>query len=108
MSYYRLKQVDLDGSFSLSKTVSVRIADGSHLSLYPMPVLDELFIENEGRAALESAALLDGAGREVLRQTATGERRMPVDLSAVEPGVYFLRAEFEDRTVRVEKVVVTR
>jgi hypothetical protein len=46
INYYRLKQVDLNGQFEFSKTISVDMLNvGKTISVYPNPVKDKVTIE---------------------------------------------------------------
>lgn len=65
--YYRLKMVDLDGSYELSPVRKVRIAGSSPvLNAFPNPATGRLTLTWSGPdGAIQSIRLLDSAGREV-------------------------------------------
>ncbi|MGV3540414.1 MAG: T9SS type A sorting domain-containing protein, partial [Rufibacter sp.] len=70
-SYYRIKQVDVDGKFEYSKLVNVEAAPQSKLAitLYPNPTHDFLYVSglsSEDGAMIE---ILDLGGRSLDRQT---------------------------------------
>ena len=44
-NYYRLRQVDFDGGFQVSKTISAEINSGLHFSVFPNPTKDFIFLE---------------------------------------------------------------
>lgn len=84
---YRLRQLDLDGSFALYGPVSAAfVADG--LSVYPNPVAGELRFNR----ALETGvvSVLDGAGRRLVALPVVAGR---VDVRALSPGLYLLQIE---------------
>ncbi len=86
--YYRLRQVDLDGTAHYSPVRSVAVASG--LSLYPNPAPG-------GAATLSGVApgamvqVLDGLGRAVATATADGTGTAHV-AAGLAPGVYVVRA----------------
>jgi len=83
---YRLQQVDLDGTITLSDPVVVAFRN-SELSLWPNPAGDEIrFSGGQGSGTLVS--LLDANGR-VLRKLPAGSDR--ADLSGMPAGIYLLR-----------------
>jgi hypothetical protein len=88
--YYRLRQVDLDGTAHYSPVRSVALASG--LSLYPNPAPG-------GAATLSGVApgaavqVLDALGRQVLAATADAAGTAALALPAgLAPGVYVVRA----------------
>jgi hypothetical protein len=92
-SFYRLKLVDLDGSFSYSPVRMVRQAvRPGELSVYPNPTAGVLNVELEGSKDLANLKLFNILGMDVTRSVAYGHsgNQLQVDLSALEPGVYTL------------------
>jgi hypothetical protein len=99
---FRLKQVDLDGSFSLSPTIDV-VLDGSSarpaLRVYPNPAQDLVMVEfGMIRGVPVRVALYDVLGRElvVLYEGAAGSDRMmrsPLFVGHLPAGLYFVRVE---------------
>lgn len=88
--YYRLRQVDTDGSWSYSKTVPVAMP-GTSVSylLYPNPARHEATLQVlncDGCAA--TLSLTDAAGREVLR-TEINDTFTTLDLNNLFSGVYW-------------------
>lgn len=67
MNYYRLKQIDFDGSYEYSRIVSLRYKSEGEFSFYPNPVFqgDEVNLEGEG---IISFKLFDSKGNLVLLQ----------------------------------------
>ncbi len=90
VNYYRLKQHDLDGSFDYSNVVSLSfssLGDWQHLvQVYPNPASDFIFLEIPETEDL-NAELADNFGRIVSTKKGTGE----IDVSALTPGMYFLK-----------------
>lgn len=102
-AYYRLRSVDYDLAQSISSLVRLVRTAGTRLSVYPNPVGDRLEVRwssvNDGLLPLQ---LLSANGAKIIateRPVIEGENTISVDLSAVPPGVYFLRVG--ENTVRV-------
>jgi hypothetical protein len=89
--YYRLRQVDADGSSSHSNTLPMLLPGNSaHYLLYPNPARHSVTLQMlrcDDCAA--TVTLSDAAGREVLR-TETSAAATPLDLSGLPSGVYWL------------------
>lgn len=92
LSYYRLRQTDLDGSEVLSAIVPVWMDEGggsTPLVLWPNPAHDVLNIV--GTTAGERLTLWDGSGRRVLDAGLSKEGTTVLDISHLPEGVYLLR-----------------
>lgn len=93
-SYYRLKQVDFDGSFSYSgiRSVSVTHTLRRNLKLYPNPTKGECVLEAEIED-LSELKIYDQRGMELSEQVIwleLHEHNLRLDLSSLKPGCYFL------------------
>jgi hypothetical protein len=86
--YYRLRQVDLDGTAHYSPVRSVALASG--LSLYPNPALGGVATLS-GVAPGAAVQVLDGLGRVAATATADAAGTAHVAAGLV-PGVYVVRA----------------
>ena len=96
VSYYRLRQVDLDGKSAVSKIVTVQRKD-KRLSLekaFPMPATNELTVQYSAeRAGALSLQLVDVLGRRVSTQNITateGGNVVKLTLDNVATGAYVL------------------
>ncbi|MEO1434996.1 MAG: LamG-like jellyroll fold domain-containing protein [Bacteroidota bacterium] len=95
-NYYRLKQVDFDGTYEFSEVVVVSVyPKGEALDLYPNVVSDLTILEwrsqTEGPDLIE---IVDELGRIVKRvpiQTLRGANRIDLNVSELPVGAYFLR-----------------
>lgn len=96
-NYYRLKQVDADGSFTWSPTAAVFFGggDGTYVSVYPNPVQYRLSIAMSSRDAQSSPLLLmDATGRVLKSQTlqlVKGDNTFSLDMSGLAAGSYLLK-----------------
>ncbi|MBN9381942.1 MAG: T9SS type A sorting domain-containing protein [Chitinophagaceae bacterium] len=95
-TYYRLKQVDIDGNFRYSPIVSVRtIADFSY-STYPNPAKDKFVLSINATTAGEGQFVLTDLSGKTLSvrevHLAAGSNTCEWDISRLPKGVYFLRS----------------
>jgi hypothetical protein len=100
-NYYRLKQVDYDGSFTYSKVVSVEFAGEDELAItvYPNPTQGAVTLEFSEPVDAGRASLYDASGRRIRNWTLPeGGRRMPLDISDLQAGTWFLRVTTGDTT----------
>jgi hypothetical protein len=88
IGYYRLKMVDLDGSFTYSNVVLVRsLCIGNLATVLPNPVRDVVTIN--GLAGNEAIKIYDASGRLILvRQVANTQER--INMSSFSGGIYQL------------------
>ncbi|RMG70085.1 MAG: hypothetical protein D6722_09115, partial [Bacteroidetes bacterium] len=86
--FYRLRQVDIDGSSSLSAVVRWT-QTGFAWRVYPNPVRGRLFLDLPAGTLLR---LLDGAGREVARHQVQAEGESWTLDPSLPPGAYWLQA----------------
>jgi hypothetical protein len=87
-NYYRLKQVDFDGTFAYSDVVPIQWnADFERLSLFPNPSGDHL--EISGLVSAAKIIILDIQGK-VVRQQAI-EQNGRIDISTLNEGIFVVR-----------------
>ncbi len=110
-AYYRLKQVDTDGSFTYSEVRFVEGPDATGMGIYPNPVRDEVnFQASEGLRTVEggSAQLYDRQGRLILRLSgslAEMEANLSSRVNQLASGWYVLRmlVNGEQHTLKMMK-----
>ena len=88
--YYRIRQVDLDGTFSYSRMISLTSAGRGRLLAYPNPVKDKVIIELGPDYIGGKVKLLSTAGI-VLQQAEVKEDAVTLDVSTYVPGIYLLQ-----------------
>lgn len=111
VSYYRLKQIDVDGHSTEFDPVPVFIGNpqNASINLYPNPVNS---IAQIIYTATESSPLnidiIDMAGRKVnslaINNVQIGENEIPLNISSLSRGVYFLLATQALKTVTIKFV----
>lgn len=89
-SYYRLRQVDTDGTATFSKTVATRGADFSRrtAAAWPIPADDYLIVQAPDVAQPASLQLYSADARLLLQRQFTN--RTELDLRHLPSGLYFL------------------
>ncbi len=103
--YYRLKMIDLDGTFAYSRMINVS-SDGIVSSLYPNPVLNRtMYVKSNEK--IESHHVFDASGKQVaMRMTARQGNIYQVTLAPdAQPGIYFLTYQVQGRVVQHKFVV---
>jgi hypothetical protein len=92
--YYRLRQVDLDGTatYSPQRTVSFTKVVLAKLALFPNPVQNRTNLDLSVLAATTSvqAQLLDATGRQIRIWTLAGGVAQPLELTDLASGSYLL------------------
>ncbi len=102
-NYYRLKQVDKDGKFSYSKTVSIAYLKPGSIQLFPNPAKDRLTIKGLNAAITSTIAVLDIQGKQLL-QFAAKAATYSFSIGSLAPGTYMVRVK-DDNETKVEKFV---
>ncbi len=96
VNYYRLRQIDFDGSDFLSKVVAVSFNKGKSLKVYPSIVFDgALNLEMTGHGADTEGsyfAIVNMLGQQMQAGKITGQQ---VDVSALPQGTYVVKAGTE-------------
>lgn len=92
--FYRLKMMDIDGSFEYSKVVSVQINDHNHLSISPNPMKDELSILADWETGPATIFIFSANGR--VKKTmkdivVENGKTVELNLADLPSGFYFLK-----------------
>jgi hypothetical protein len=108
VQYYRLKQIDLDGTVTYSKAIAVNFSKASSLSvnLFPNPAKDALNITTENNASGEvNIQILNSMGESVYNQVVEAGLVQTIDIASFIPGVYYVTviAEGESKIIRLLK-----
>lgn len=87
--YYRLKQVDLDGTSTHSRIISLNISGKDDLLLFPNPVSDNLTIQSE--SGLDTIEIYNMIGIKVASYHPKASQTT-IDLSKFTTGLYLIKA----------------
>ncbi len=99
--YYRIKQVDRDGSFTYSKVIAVKkvATKDFNVQLYPNPVRDILKVEIElGEDGTLKVEVIDASGKQVMSQpfggyTKAGKHIYELNTSNLSTGNYIMKIQ---------------
>lgn len=110
-SFYRIKQVDKDGTITYSSTVHIRYNTGRfNISIYPNPVRNTLYVKFSGvQADRYTISMIDMAGRVLYREQfliSEGSKELPIILKQPSAQFYLLQVRnSRNELVAIEKVM---
>jgi len=104
LNFYRLKMMDIDGSFRYSPVRRVNFNNaGDDFSIYPNPVsADKIYLSSTGN--MNSAVIFDAAGRLIKLFTLKG-RSNTLNVSGIAKGTYQLKV-FTEHATHTEKIII--
>lgn len=89
--YYRLRQVDYNGSAEDSKTIFVKLEDTTlGFEIYPNPAKSVCFVNISKSEALEVNVTLLSSGGNRIKNLVTSSQLAEMDITSVKTGVYFI------------------
>jgi pectinesterase len=90
-TYYRLKQLDINGQFEYSPIKAVDITN-NQIIIYPNPINLELVINHLGAKANGKLSIFNSLGKEVLKvDDLKSENQTKVNVSELNSGIYFIQ-----------------
>lgn len=102
LTFYRLKMVAIDGSFSYSPIIDISRKPGKVLNIYPNPVQDKLFIEKINNQQFDRIIITDLSGKKLVDQFTTVQA---LEVRSLAPGMYILQVYLKENLVQQERVV---
>ncbi len=106
LTYYRVRQMSMDGQTSYSSIVFVKNEEGNSLSLYPNPTGKYLFISTgNGNVKLRSMRVFTISGQEVKILPLQNPRQYSLDVSHFTAGPYKLLIEFTDGSMQTHSFI---
>ena len=100
LNYYRLKQINTDGSHTYSSIIIIRFETGDNsFVIYPNPVTEKMTIEFaqnvSNKAQIE---IYDASGRELFSQAiTTSSRQININTGSLVQGVYFIKVRIDNK-----------
>jgi len=91
-TYYRLRQTDQDGTWTLSGTVSVALDHASDIEIWPNPANDLVHVQLPG-GTIARIDLIDPQGRIVHVASGQGDDTITLPLHLFNTGQYMIRME---------------
>lgn len=94
VNYYRLKQIDFDGTTEYSNIVSVFFEAAASISVFPNPARHQLVVEVQDNRKDCRVQIFNAYGQLMVeRNLVTGTDRMELDVSGLPKGSYFIRIQ---------------
>jgi hypothetical protein len=90
--YYRLKQVDLDGTFEYSRIISTKVKATTIIKVYPNPVTDQLTLQSE--IEINSVEIINAMGIK-LHSARPNAHNYHFDMSKFPTGLYVIKINEE-------------
>lgn len=107
MNYYRIRQVDFDGSFSHSEVrfVNFSSAEEIEISAYPNPSEGSFFADLSHPALIMELSLLSATGQCIQTWEPQQWLQGRIQSKVLQAGVYFLQARTSNQVISVRIVV---
>lgn len=102
---YRLKMVDLDGTFSFSRIKSAVFDNVASDFIYPNPVSDRIFISSDPEKVV-SVQLINLSGKVVWKESKLSSAG--ASLRHLESGLYAVKITKTDGRVQIGKLILTK
>lgn len=103
-NFYRLKMVDKDGSFALSKIRDLTFSMGIETTLYPNPVLEKLKIKVDNWNDVAGIRLFNNQGKTFF-ESANALSAREIDMKDFPTGIYMVQVKRLNGSVNVIKVI---
>ncbi len=93
INYYRIKTIDLNGSFVYSEIATLNFSNRIDASVYPNPASTELHVKtNSEKAVIKNIQIFDLTGKEYFIKANKGNgTEVSLDISSLKNGVYVLQ-----------------
>ena len=104
--FYRLKMMDVDGKFVYSNVVTITyIYKDKWFSVYPSPVKDVLFIQNNTAASQNAEiTITEVSGKIVYKHSGTVAGKLEVAVSNWSAGTYIVKINSNDAETTLKVV----
>ncbi len=104
INYYRLRQLDVAGSFKYSSIVFVKFDDiASELSVYPS--LADASVTVAGLKGASTIRVINAMGQVVRTVSTTGELVREINLAHLPGGMYYIQVASRKNVVTVKRIV---
>ena len=108
VSYYRLRQYDLDGTSMLSSIRSVTNLNqtAKRLNVYPNPTSGRFTIDLTDNGKIGKVSLFNLAGKKLDISLTKNEAEYEISGKNLIPGIYILQVEKRDGSMETQKIIV--
>jgi hypothetical protein len=105
LNYYRLKMIDLDGSFTFSKIVTTEHGNAFKAQAFPNPATTWMKLELTGAGVISGKAELVNTGGTVVWKGRIVDGKATLEVSNIPRGLYLLRVQSGGRE-NTQKVAI--
>ena len=112
VSYYRIKSIDADGSYSYSPIIKISNTTAgvtNSFRISPNPVITYTNLEVQSSVATKPMlTIIDAAGKKINEQQIILQRginSIPLNFTGLNPGIYYVELVDENNTKQVIKVL---
>lgn len=102
--YYRLKQIDIDGRYSVSSIILLVNKKANEVVVFPNPVISKTIVAFQISMANEEFLLFNSTGQLITKLIVNG-RTVTVDLTEKTAGLYILVNQKLGIAVKIQKVI---
>lgn len=108
ISFYRLKQTDLDGNATYSVVISVSFDKKNVISAYPNPSKGTLYISGAANETSLKIEWFDISGRSLLQQIVPVQGGLAMLNTQFNNGIYLLKITASDGSVKLQNVIIMK
>ena len=101
---YRLKMLDVDGTFSYSHIRNVTLLSDSRTTFYPNPVSDKLYVKAGDLTQVREITIYGISGTKVL--TAPSVSSTGIDVKSLQAGIYLVKMTMSNGVSESQKIIV--
>ncbi len=104
-NFYRIRSIDLDGSYKLSSIVLINITEKNRsVIIYPNPVKDKIIVNYKGNSTHIQYALIDATGKIVQRKDISVQNPIQIPVANLASGNYILRITDDEGAINTQFV----
>jgi len=105
LSYYRLKQIDIDGKYEFSIIREIKMSEHGDISVHPNPAKDYVIVD--GLKGGEHIAIYDATGRIVKSRNAANVS-INISLNDLQAGAYYIHITNQEGKLYTRKVFLMK
>lgn len=100
ISYYRLRQTDIDDKVTYSNVASVNIIMSSETIIYPNPATDKINVSVKDWSLVNTVRIMDMNGRSIMEKQGKSAQTMTLNIPA---GIYYLQIVYTNGETDVHR-----
>lgn len=102
-NYYRLRQVDIDGSYQYTPIRSLNFSAKNGIKLYPNPAQKQLYIQ--GLTGNNTISIANAVGQVLMKAVTNNSTQQAIDISRLRKGIYFVTVKAENGSISKFKII---